>query len=67
MENKVKRGKIKATRSDRSLPLSKVSIRGYSEDVTGKPLTEAEKKQIEKAVKKTVEEYGEVLRLLGKE
>lgn len=64
---KVKQGKIKAIRIGRSFAVPKDSIKEYSEDVIGKPLKEAEKKRIDKAVKKTVEEYGEVLKLLGKE
>ena len=32
-----------------------------------RPLTEEEKRQIEKAVTKTIEQYGEVLRRLGNE
>lgn len=35
-------------------------------DKIGKPLTNEEKKAIEKAVRKTVREYGEVLKMLGK-
>lgn len=35
-------------------------------DILNEPLTDKDKKQIEKAVRKTVQEYGEVLRLFGK-
>ena len=36
-------------------------------DVTGKPLLKEQKKILEKAIKKTIEEYGEVLKRLGNE
>lgn len=36
-------------------------------DVLGAVLRETQKQEIEKAVQKTVKEYGETLRLLGKE
>jgi len=64
---KVKQGKIKAIRVGRSFAIPRSSLKEYSADVTGKPLKEREKKQIDKAVEKTVQEYGEVLKLLGKE
>jgi hypothetical protein len=33
----------------------------------GKPLTEKDKREIDNAVKKTLEEYGDVLERLGRE
>lgn len=35
-------------------------------NIIGKPLTDGKKRMIERAVKKTVREYGEVLKKLGK-
>lgn len=60
---KVKKGQIEAIRIGRSyaIPYS------YVLDILGETLQENEKKEIDKAVKKTVQEYGEVLRLLGRE
>jgi excisionase family DNA binding protein len=60
---KVKKGQIKAVRIGRNYAIHKK----YITDILGKTLTEKVKKEIDKAVKKTVKEYGEVLRLLGSE
>lgn len=60
---KVKKGQIKAKKVGKIYAISKK----YVASVLGKELSEIEKKEIEKAVKKTVKEYGEVLKLLGKE
>ena len=60
---KVKAGEIKASKIGRNYAVE----RKYVEQIMGKALNDKEKKQIDKAVKKTVREYGEVLKLLGKE
>ena len=60
---KVKKGQIKAIRIGRSYAIHKDEL----VDIEGKPLTEEDKRIIKQAVKKTVKEYGEVLRLLGSE
>lgn len=60
---KVKKGDIKAIRIGRNYAISKK----YIDDIIGKTLDNKRKKEIEKAVKKTVKEYGEVLKLLGRE
>ena len=60
---KVKKGEIKAMRIGRSFAIP----RRYIDSILGKSLGEKEKSQIDAAVKKTVKEYGEVLKLLGKE
>jgi len=60
---KVKKGQIKAIRVGRSFAVSKK----YLGDIIGKPLDEAGKIQIRDVVKKIVNEYGEVIKLLGKE
>ncbi|MCD6539724.1 MAG: helix-turn-helix domain-containing protein [Candidatus Omnitrophica bacterium] len=60
---KVKKGKIKAIKIGRNYLIPKE----YILRILGKTLQEEERHQIDKAIKKTVEEYGEVLRLLGRE
>jgi excisionase family DNA binding protein len=60
---KVKKGEIKATRIGKNYAIPKESY-AY---ILGKTLKETAKKEIDRAVKKTVREYGEVLRLLGNE
>lgn len=60
---KVKRGEIQAIRIGRNYAIPKE----YVDEILGKSLDEKTKKEIEVAVKKTVSEYGEVLKLLGKE
>ena len=61
--NKVKKGEIKAIKIGRNYAIPQ----RYVESILGKTLKEEEKKEIDRAVKKTVKEYGEVLKLLGKE
>lgn len=60
---KVKKGDIKAIRIGRNYAISKK----YIDDIIGKTLDNKRKKEIDKAVKKIVKEYGEVLKLLGRE
>jgi excisionase family DNA binding protein len=60
---KVKKGEIKATRIGRNYAISKDELAG----ILGETLQDEAKNEIDKAVKKTVREYGEVLRLLGNE
>jgi excisionase family DNA binding protein len=60
---KIKKGQIEATRIGRSYVISKK----YLTDITGKTLSDKNKKIIDEAVKKTFKEYGEVLKLLGRE
>jgi excisionase family DNA binding protein len=61
--NKIKSGLIKAVKIGRmyAVPASEF------ENLIGGTLTLAQKKFIDQGVKKTVKEYGETLRLLGKE
>lgn len=61
--NKVKSGEIKATKVGRNYVIDKKDLPGFG----GGELTDEQKKEIDEAVKRTVEEYGETLRLLGKE
>ena len=60
---KVKKGQIKATKIGRAYVISKK----YISSILGKSLTDKDKHRIDKAVAKTVREYGETLRLLGRE
>ena len=60
---KVKKGQIEAIRVGRSFAIPQK----YVTAILGKTLQEKNKREIDKAVKRTVKEYGEVLRLLGKE
>ena len=60
---KIKKGQIEATRIGRSYVIPKK----YITDITGKTLSEKDKRIIDEAVKKTFKEYGEVLKLLGRE
>jgi len=60
---KVKKGQIVAVKIGRmyAIPKEKIS------EILGNALGEDEKKMIDAAVKKTVKEYGEVLKKLGRE
>lgn len=60
---KVKKGQIKAIRVGRNYAIA----RKYVANILGKALAEEDKRQIDSAVKKTVKEYGQVLKLLGSE
>lgn len=58
---KIKKGEIKAMRVGRNFLIDKKDLN----NILGKELTEKEKKEIEKAVKKVIKEYRETLRLLA--
>ena len=58
---KVKKGEIKAERIGRSFAVKKSELGGSSE----KKLGDGDKKEIDLAIKKTVDEYGEALKQLG--
>lgn len=60
---KIKKGEIKATRIGNSYVIDKKDL----PQSLRQSLNNTEKRIIEKAVKKTIREYGETLRLLGKE
>ena len=60
---KVKAGEIKAIKVGKSYAVPKANL----ESILGRSLGEEEKKEIDRAVKKTVKEYGEVLKRLGRE
>ena len=60
---KVKKGQIKAVKIGRNFAIPQKQIAA----ILGKRLRQEDKKEIDSAVKKTVKEYGRVLRLLGSE
>jgi len=60
---RVKKGEIRAIRIGRNYAIPKGALAG----ILGKALREEAKNEIDRAVKKTVRDYGEVLRLLGNE
>lgn len=60
---KVKSGQIKAIRVGRSFAIPNK----YIGSILGKSLDQEDKREIDRAVKKTVKEYGETLKLLGRE
>jgi excisionase family DNA binding protein len=60
---KIKKGQIKAKKIGGHFFIAKEDL----SKILGAVLTEANKKEIEKAVEKTVRDYGTALRLLGQE
>ena len=60
---KVKKGEIEAIRIGRNFAVPKKSV----ENILGGDLKDKDKKEIDKALKKILDEYGEVLKRLGKE
>ena len=61
--NKIKKGEIEATKVGRTYVIDPAD----ASNILGTALTNQDKQDIDHAVKKTVHEYGETLRLLGKE
>ena len=59
---KVKKGEIPAQKIGRNYAVAK----RYLASILGKKLSEKDKKVISAAVAKTVKEYGEVLKMLGR-
>lgn len=60
---KIKSGKIKAKKVGRNFVIDKKVLGGILDE----SLTEKKKAEISESVKKTIKEYGETLKLLGKE
>ena len=60
---KIKTGKIKAEKVGRNFVIDKKELGGILDDT----LNENKKAEIREAVKKTIREYGETLKLLGQE
>ena len=61
--NRVKKGQIPAIRIGRNYVITDKTMA----EILGKKTTKEGKKRIDVAVDRTVREYGEVLKLLGKE
>ena len=60
---KVKSSEIPATKVGHAYVISNTEI----SEILGEELSEKSKKKIDKAIKKVFQEYGETLRLLGRE
>ena len=60
---RVRQGKIKALKIGRNYAIPQEAIG----KILGTKLTSARKKQVTNAIKKTLKEYGETLKLLGNE
>ncbi len=65
--NRIKKGQIPAEKIGRSYAISMDDVNDIFHGIDIKILSEEQKEVIKKAVEKTVKEYGETLRLLGKE
>ncbi len=61
--NRVKKGQIPAKKIGRTYVITDETVA----EILGREVTAKEKKLIDAAVDRTVREYGEVLKLLGKE
>jgi excisionase family DNA binding protein len=61
--NRVKKGQIPASKIGKTYVITDRTIA----NILGKEVTKSGKKRIDTAVRKTVQEYGEVLKKLGKE
>lgn len=60
---KVKKGEIEAIRIGKNYAIPKKIVT----NILGHELTEKDRQEIDKAIKKTLREYGDVLERLGKE
>ncbi|MEK7599115.1 MAG: helix-turn-helix domain-containing protein [Patescibacteria group bacterium] len=60
---KIKSGRMPAKKIGRNFVIEKKDLPA----ILGSVLTESKKREIEKAVDKTIREYGQTLKLLGKE
>lgn len=65
--NKIKKGQIPAEKIGRSYAISMEDVSNLLRGSTLDILTEDRKQEIKKAVGKVVKEYGETLKLLGRE
>jgi excisionase family DNA binding protein len=64
---RIQKGQIPAEKIGRSYVIATEDAEAIINGSSAQHLTENQKTDITKAVKKTVKEYGETLRLLGKE
>ena len=59
---RIKSGKLKADRIGRGYVIAKEAL-----EIIGETLTDARKKEIDQSMKRIIKEYGEALRMLGRE
>ena len=64
---KIKKGQIPAEKIGRSYAISMEHVDEIVQHGKSRILTEEKKVEIQKAVQKVIKEYGETLKLLGKE
>ncbi|MFH1412294.1 MAG: helix-turn-helix domain-containing protein [Candidatus Omnitrophota bacterium] len=64
---RIKKGDIKAEQIGKNFAIAKKEVKRLIGDIVGHPLNNEEKANIDNIVGRTVREYGEVLKLLGKE
>ena len=62
---KVKKGEIKAIKIGKTYAIPEDYVKKMIGQVSNKPLTKEDKMRIEKVIKKTIDEYREVLERLG--
>ena len=60
---KIKKGVIKAQKIGRNFAIRRKDIG----DILGNELKDRDKREIDKAIERTVKQYGETLRMLGEE
>ncbi|PIV31878.1 hypothetical protein COS33_00815 [Candidatus Wolfebacteria bacterium CG02_land_8_20_14_3_00_37_12] len=65
--NRIKKGQIPAEKIGRSYAISMEDVNDLMQGISPRVLNEKKKDEIKKAVERAVKEYGETLRLLGKE
>lgn len=65
--NKIKKGQIPAHKIGRSYAVSMEDVTDFIHNSGATILTDSKKVEIERAVERVVKEYGETLKLLGKE
>jgi len=65
--NRIKKGQIPAEKIGRSYAILVENVNEIVSDSIPRVLTEEKKEELKKAVEKVVKEYGETLKLLGKE
>lgn len=65
--NKIKKGQIEAIRIGRSYAINTGEVEDIISGSQKQIMTEEKKEEIKGAVEKIVKEYGETLKLLGKE
>jgi excisionase family DNA binding protein len=64
---RIKKGQIPAEKIGRSYAISMADVNQIIKGTSPQVLTEEKKQEISKAVEKVVKEYGQTLKLLGKE